>query len=117
MKKNVVKKLETKEKRLLGRMQRTPWTARITNEGVLRRTGMEKIDERYQEKTAPVLGTYTESWRNGKELLAGGVEGSTARRRQREKFIEILMENMNRRWSVIDNGVKKGMRSMVAYVT
>lgn len=55
----------------LRRLQRIPWTARVTNEEVLRRAGVERgLIRSIRRRQLQFLG-HPESWRIGKRLFAG----------------------------------------------
>ena len=103
LKKNLRKKIEAVEMWFLHRMLRIPWTARITNEEVLRRAGTERtLINQIRKRQLNFLGHIIRANGLEKDCLLGRVQGRRARGRQRLKFMDVLKEQMDHRWKTAD---------------
>ena len=103
-------------------MLRIPWTARISNEEVLRRAGTERtLIKQIRKRQLNFLGHIVRANGIEKDCLLGRVEGRRARGRQRLKFMDTLEEQMDHRWKTADlirMAQERGRwRSLVADVT
>ena len=114
-------RLEAAEMWILRRMLRIPWTARMTNTEVRERAGVKKeIIATIRTRQLSFLGHILREDKLEKLALQGKIEGRRARGRQRMKYIDSLLKDIN---SV--NGMRdlmrlaedrKSWRSMIAHV-
>lgn len=85
-------KLEAAEMWLWRRILKIPWTARRTNEDVLRQMGVEReLMTTIRRRQMRFLGHVMRRNEMEAVVLAGMVEGRRARGRQREKYMDGLM--------------------------
>ena len=122
IKKKMEKKLEATEMWFLRRIQRIPWTARVTNEEVLRRAGLERgLMKSIKRRQLQFLGHILRARGMERDCLLGRIDGRRARGRQRKKYMETLLESIDRGWNTVDlirmAEERKEWRSMIADVT
>ncbi len=72
----MIKRLEAVEMWFLRRMMRIPWTARVSNEMVLRRAGVEKL----VSVPSPTDHQMSIGAKGSKELAPGGAIQATSKR-------------------------------------
>ena len=89
-------RLEAAEMWILRRMLRILWTARMTNIAVRERTGVRKeIVATIRERQLRFLGYILREDKHEKLALQGKIDGGRARGRQRTKYLDSLMEDIN----------------------
>ena len=122
LKKSMIKKVEAFEMWCIRRMLRIPWTARITNEEVLRRASAKRtLMNEITKRQMKWVGHVIRAKEIEHECLMGKIEGKRARGRQRKKFMDSLLERMGGESTVAEvarmaeNRVR--WRAMIANVT
>lgn len=122
VKKSMEKRLEAAEMWFLRRMLRIPWTARVTNEEVMRRAGVERrLLKTIRKKQLNFIGHIMRADGLERNCLLGRVEGTRSRGRQRIKYMDALLEQLGDGRRVVDlvrlADDRTDWRSMVADVT
>lgn len=122
MKKDMKKRLEAMEMWILRRMMRIPWTARITNEEVMRRAGVQReLMKEIRKRQLHFLGHALRAEGLERECLLGKIEGTRARGRQRIKFMDAILMELGDGRRVVDlvrlADDRQRWRSMVSNVT
>ena len=122
MKKDMINRLEAMEMWILRRMMRIPWTARITNEEVMRRAGVQRtLIKEIKKRQLYFLGHILRAEGLERECLLGKIEGKRARGRQRIKFMDALLKEIAYGQRVVDlvrlADDRQRWRSMVSNVT
>lgn len=122
VKKIMEKRLEAVEMWFLRRMLRIPWTARVSNEEVMRRAGVERmLVKTIRKRQLQFLGHILRADGLERTCLLGRVEGTRSRGRQRIKYMDALLAQLGDGWRVVDlirlADERSRWRSMVADVT
>ena len=122
LRKNLRDKLEAAEMWFLRRMLRIPWTARVTNETVLRRARTQRtLLKTITRRQLGFLGHTLRSESIEKTCLLGRIQGRRARGRQRTKLMDTILQQLGNGWRTVDlvrlADDREGWRSMVADVT
>lgn len=122
LKKNMAERLEAVEMWFLRRMMRIPWTARVTNEEVLRRAGTERcLLGNVRRRQLGFVGHILRGDNFEKHCLLGRIEGRRARGRQRLKFMDTILQHLGGGRGTVDlirlADDRGRWRSMVADVT
>ena len=122
MKKTMEKRIEAVEMWFLRRMLRIPWTARVSNEEVMRRAGVEKtLMKTIRKKQLKFVGHIMRADGLERNCLLGKVEGTRSRGRQRIKYMDAVLAQLGEGWRVVDlvrlADSRSEWRSMVADVT
>ena len=106
----------------LRRMLRVPWTAKMTNEEVLRRAGVDReLLKTIRQRQLQFLGHLIRARELEYDCLVGRIEGTRARGRQRKKYMDCIREDLQGQISnnelirMADD--RERWRSMVADVT
>ena len=87
------RKLEAAEMWMLRRMLRVPWTARMTNQEVMRRAGVTRLlMTTIRQRQLGYIGHLLRGRSLGKDCLLGMIDGRRARGRQRMKYMDGLKE-------------------------
>ena len=87
------RKLEAAEMWMLRRMLRVPWTARMTNEEVMRRAGVTRLlMTTIRRRQLGYVGHLLRGRSIVKDCLLGMIDGRRARGRQRMKYLDGLKE-------------------------
>ena len=95
VKKNMLKKIEAFEMWCLRRMMRIPWTARVTNEEVLRRAGVTRVlVNEITRRQLKFVGHVMRERKMEFDCMMGRIEGKRARGRQRKTFMDCLLARM-----------------------
>ena len=122
VKKTMEKRLKATEMCFLRRMLRIPWTARVSNEEVMRRAGMERrLLKTIRKKQLNFVGHIMKADGLERNCLLGRVEGTRSRGRQRIKYMNALLAQLGDGWRVVVlvrlAEERTEWRSMVAEVT
>ena len=115
-------KLEAAEMFFYRKMQRIPWTARVTNEEVLRRVDEERtLIKEIRRRQLKFLGHILRAGELEKDCLLGRIEGRRARGAQRIKFLDSLRKGIRGGLTVAQMVTlaenRTGWRSMIDNVT
>ena len=115
------KRLDAAEMWFLRRMLRVPWTARMSNERVLERAGVERQLLRVvRTRQLRFLGHVLRGNDLEREVLLGRIEGRRGRGRPRMRYTTSLLEDVpgNRRFVDLVEMARdrREWRSMVAHV-
>ena len=77
------------------RMLRIPWTARMTNEEVMRRAGVDREMMRtIRQRQLQFLGHVIRARELEYDCLVGRIEGTRARGRQRKKYLDCIRDDL-----------------------
>ena len=94
--KNMKNKINAAEMWFYTRMLKIPWTARVTNEEVLRRVNQERsLLRTIRNRQMEFLGHVIRREKIEHLCLTGMIEGRRARGRQRKKFLDSILEDIN----------------------
>ena len=94
--KNMKNKINAAEMWFYRRMLKIPWTARVTNEEVLRRVNQERsLLRTIRKRQIEFLGHVIRREKIEHLCLTGMIEGRRARGRQRKKFLDSILEDIN----------------------
>ena len=89
------RRIEAAKMWCLRRMLRVPWTARVTNQEILRRTNTKRsLLETIRRRQMNFLGHTLRRKTNEHLCLTGKIEGKRARGRQRLKYVQSLLEDI-----------------------
>jgi len=92
-------KLEAAEMWFLRKMQRIPWTDRVTNEEVLKRAGTKRtLLSTIRRRQLEFLGDVVRKEGLENLVLTGKIEGNRDRGRQRKTFLGSLREQVANKW-------------------
>ena len=95
VKKKMEEKIEAAEMWFLRRMLRVPWTARISNEEVMRRVDVERnLLKTLRRTQLRFMGHIMRTDGLEKDCLLGRVEGRRSRGRQRVKYLDALVAHL-----------------------
>jgi len=93
------KKLEAAEMWFLRKMQRIPWTDRVTNEEVLKRAGTKRtLLSTIRRRQLEFLGHVVRKEGLENLVLTRKIEGNRYRGRQRKTFLGSLREHVANKW-------------------
>ena len=94
--KNMKNKINAAEMWFYRRMLKIPWTARVTNEEVLRRVNQKRsLLRTIRKRQIEFLGHVIRREKIEHLCLTGMIEGRRARGRQRKKFLDSILEDIN----------------------
>ena len=85
------------------RLLRVPWTAKRSNQSILKEISPGCFLENDAKAETPVLWPpHAKSWLIGKTLMLGGIGGRRRRRRQRMRWLNGITDS--RRWVWVNSG-------------
>ena len=97
--KGMQKKLEATEMWFMRRMLRIPWTAKVTNQEVLNRANSSRsLIQEIRGRQLSFLGHILRRREIEHLSLTGKFEGRRARGRQRQKYLDRILEDLGGRW-------------------
>ena len=93
------KKLEATEMWFMHRMLRIPWTAKVTNQEVLNRANTSRsLNKEIRGRQLGFLWHILRRREIEHLSLTGKFEGRRARGRQRQKYLDRILEDLGGRW-------------------
>ena len=93
------KKLEATEMWFMRRMLRIPWTAKITNQEVLNRANTSRsLIKEIRGRQLSFLGHILRRREIEHLSITGKFEGRRARGKQRQKYLDRILEDLGGRW-------------------
>ena len=89
------------------RLLRVPWTARRSNQSILKEISPEyALEDWCWSWNSNTLATWCEEWLTGKTLMLGKIEGRRRRGQQRMRWLDGIIDSMGKSLSKVQQTVK-----------